>query len=92
MIFLDGVMPGIDGIEVTRAIRRMEGQKRRVPIVMVAGDPRRISEEKCREAGVDEYLRKPIGIKALKIAARKWAHSESPELKASSSDPQSRPD
>lgn len=56
LIVLDMVMPGMDGIEVCRALRREWG----VPVVFMSGDhdPDRMAE--AMEAGGDEYLTKPF--------------------------------
>ena len=72
LIFLDGVMPGMNGIETTRAIRRLPGEKGQAPIVGITGDPVHIPKAKCIEAGMSDYLQKPVGRSAYRQAVARW--------------------
>ena len=84
LIFMDGVMPVLDGLEATRRIRRAEGNGRRVPVVGITGNTRQFTERACREAGMDGYLRKPVGRKDYAQAVARWAPS--PEGRPPSAD------
>ncbi len=73
LIFLDGIMPGMNGIEAARVIRRIPGQKGRVPIVGITGNPMQIPKADWVQAGVNEYIQKPIGREAYKQVVARWA-------------------
>jgi len=53
-------MPGMDGLEATRAIRALPGPCRRIPVIAVTADAMSDHAEACRSAGMDDFLAKPI--------------------------------
>ncbi len=62
----DWAMPIFDGIELTRMIRQPETSTNPyVPIIMVTGHAERRRVTEARDAGVTEFLVKPISAKAL---------------------------
>jgi len=60
-VLLDLTLPDVDGIEVCREIR----ERSRVPIVIVSLRDSKEDERAAREAGADDYVRKPFGVEAL---------------------------
>jgi CheY-like chemotaxis protein len=62
LLLTDIHMPGMDGIEATRAIRAMEEKnfRPRVPIVALTADALETGKRACQEAGMDGFLTKPV--------------------------------
>ena len=67
MILMDVQMPGLDGIDATRAIRVWEREAGHNPIPIIALTANTLPEEviRCREAGMDAHVAKPIDWGAL---------------------------
>jgi CheY-like chemotaxis protein len=69
LILMDMQMPEMDGIEATQAIRALETmmQRKRIPIVAMTANAMKGDRERCLQAGMDDYLPKPI--KAAELLA-----------------------
>jgi signal transduction histidine kinase/DNA-binding response OmpR family regulator len=68
-VLMDCQMPVMDGYTATREIRALEQDGRaRVPIVAVTANAMRDDLERCREAGMDEFVAKPVTLAALAAA------------------------
>ena len=67
LIFMDLQMPELDGIEATRRIREMEQKKggRHIPIVAMTAHAMTGDRQRCLDAGMDDYLSKPLDKAAL---------------------------
>ncbi|WP_292372912.1 response regulator [Mesorhizobium sp.] len=77
MILMDVSMPEMSGLEATAAIRQLEAEMgTRVPIVGVTAHALKGDRERCLEAGMDDYLPKPISPKALLEKLERWLGSD----------------
>ena len=73
LIFMDCDMPGMDGYEATRQIRVFEASSAaHVPIIALTAGGLGHERERCIEAGMDDYLSKPVSFKDLKLKVEHW--------------------
>ncbi len=66
LVLLDCRMPELEGQEVARRIRAADSPRARVPLVAVTAHAVEADLKRCREAGFDEVLVKPVGVEALR--------------------------
>ncbi|KRE89502.1 histidine kinase [Frateuria sp. Soil773] len=59
LVFLDIVLPGINGFAVLRALRH-DPRTRHVPIVMISGNPQATEQFYAQRFGADDFIRKPF--------------------------------
>ena len=79
VILMDVHMPGTDGMEATRRIRALPGAAGRVPIVGLSASVMKDEIDLCFEAGMDQFLAKPIDPPALiRLLARLGPSSAAP--------------
>jgi PAS domain S-box-containing protein len=72
-ILMDCQMPELDGFETTRAIRRLERDGRpRTPIIAMTASTMQGERERCLEAGMDDYLTKPLRSLTLRPVLARW--------------------
>jgi len=77
-IVMDIRMPEVDGLEATRQIRAWEaGKGYRTPIIAVTASAMKGDRERCLEAGMDDYLTKPVLQDSLSVALEKYIRQES---------------
>ncbi|MCC6392226.1 MAG: response regulator [Bryobacterales bacterium] len=74
IIFMDCHMPVLDGFEAARAIRQKEANSgRRTPIVAMTAGAMEGDREACLDAGMDDYLAKPVHFDKLQQALERWS-------------------
>jgi two-component system, sensor histidine kinase and response regulator len=78
LILMDVQMPGMDGLETTGAIRQMEKPGRRIPIVAVTARAMQGDRDRCLEAGMDDYLAKPLHPAELVALLRRYLPQPTP--------------
>ncbi|MCB1141356.1 MAG: response regulator [Leptospiraceae bacterium] len=88
VILMDMQMPIMDGLSTTREIRKMDSNMKNVPIIAMTANASNDDREKCLEAGMDDYLSKPINQKLLKDKLDEWSQKilQSHPLKMNKSD------
>lgn len=70
-VLMDIHMPEMDGIEATRQIRALVGWKSKVPIIAVTANVVESVREEALEAGMNEFLSKPINFTELLDAIKR---------------------
>jgi len=76
IIFMDHMMPEMDGIEATRRIRELEGWNREVPIVALTANVVSGIEQIYLNNFMNDYLSKPIDVTSLNLCLRRWLPKE----------------
>lgn len=74
LILMDMIMPGMDGIAATRAIRALPAPTCDVPIVALTANSFREQLDSCLSAGMNGTLTKPMSMDALTQAVFAWTH------------------
>jgi CheY-like chemotaxis protein len=71
-ILMDCQMPEMDGYEATGLIRKREEGGRRTPIIALTANDRDEHRRKCKAAGMDDFLAKPVNAEQLLKTLRQW--------------------
>ncbi|NJL87187.1 MAG: response regulator [Leptolyngbyaceae cyanobacterium SM1_1_3] len=77
VILMDIHMPKMDGFEATRLIRQQHTEQRQPRIIAMTASAMQGDREKCLDAGMDDYVSKPIRLKDLVSALMKCGPSRS---------------
>jgi CheY-like chemotaxis protein/nitrogen-specific signal transduction histidine kinase len=79
LVFMDVMMPEMGGLEAARAIRQRQKQKSEFPnykssiiIVAMTANAMQGDREKCLEAGMDDYIAKPVRLEDVRAIVERW--------------------
>jgi two-component system sensor histidine kinase/response regulator len=82
LLLMDIQMPEMDGYEATRAIRKSQKAYSQIPIVAITSNAMKGDDEKCFEAGMDDYISKPIDATMLQKKIDHWISRAHPASKS----------
>lgn len=82
-ILMNITLPGIDGYECTRRIRRIELESgRRTPVIALTARDARSDQDAAQKAGMDDWMSKPFEPEDLRKTLLRWVYdSTNPNLK-----------
>ena len=77
IIFMDHMMPVMDGVETTEQLRALEGDYfKNVPIIALTTNAQADAREKFAQAGMDDFVAKPIEMKEICSKIKRWLPRE----------------
>lgn len=79
LIFMDHMMPELDGVETTRIIRRFHPEYNDVPIIALTANAVSGTKERFLEEGMNDFVAKPIEMKTLIVKVAQWLPIEKVE-------------
>ncbi|MFK7816371.1 MAG: EAL domain-containing protein, partial [Gammaproteobacteria bacterium] len=71
-IFMDCNMPEMDGYETTGKVRQLESEVSQIPIIAMTANVLKGDREKCIQAGMNDYTRKPLKLEMLVEKLERW--------------------
>ena len=81
LILMDCQMPVMDGFEATHSIRKMDrASSRHIPIIAMTANAMKGDRERCIQAGMDDYMSKPVAPENLKQKLEYWIPKGTGEL------------
>lgn len=74
LVLMDCMMPVMDGYEATRILRAREAEagQERVPVIALTASAIAGDRERCRQAGMDDYLSKPFQVDDFRAIVQRY--------------------
>jgi CheY-like chemotaxis protein len=72
LVLMDCQMPRLDGYEATRALRALERDGHRTPVIALTANATTGDREKCEAAGMDGFVCKPVHAEELRAVLARW--------------------
>jgi CheY-like chemotaxis protein len=72
LVLMDIMMPELDGLEAMRAIRGRGGRFTKLPIIALTAKAMPDDQERCLQAGANDYIPKPLDVEMLLSLIRVW--------------------
>ncbi len=76
IVFMDHMMPELDGVETTRIIRRLHPELDSLPVIALSANAVGDAKEMFLSEGMNDFVAKPIEIRTITSAIRKWLPPE----------------
>jgi CheY-like chemotaxis protein len=71
-VLMDIMMPEMDGLEAMREIRKAGGRGAKLPIIALTAKAMPDDQERCMQAGANDYIAKPLDVEMLLSLIRVW--------------------
>jgi CheY-like chemotaxis protein len=68
---MDVMMPEMDGLTATRELRK-QAEWKKLPVIMLTAKAMKDDQEKCLDAGANDYMAKPLDVEKLVSLVRVW--------------------
>ena len=76
IVFMDCEMPEMNGLDATRFIRSHCPNSHNLPIIAMTANAQPTDRARCLDAGMDDFVPKPISLDILKDVLQKWVRSQ----------------
>ena len=83
LIFMDMRMPNMDGLDATRAIRKLDHRSKGLPIIALTANAFDDDRNACFDAGMNDFMTKPVSAEELSEMVAQWTGPEAKERLAS---------
>jgi CheY-like chemotaxis protein len=75
LVFMDCQMPLMDGYEATRVLRSSDSINAKIPVIALTANVMKGDQQACFDAGMDDYLAKPIDRSLLVKKCQYWLNN-----------------